>query len=202
MNAFGPYQNEKEFLSLLRLCKREGAVNGVIEIGSLHGHTLLPWMILTDGDNPVVSIDRLIPRSDPRYEEQLRGHNETWEQWAIGLGIEFWGIWEDSREVTTLEAVRRALGTRKVSVLFIDGGHDLATIRSDYLGYRRFVHPGGLIAFHDIARNHPQSEGYQAWKEVLTDGPDVEEKSWEFVYEENYREFGIGVIRKKDPDNR
>jgi predicted O-methyltransferase YrrM len=39
---------------------------------------------------------------------------------------------------------------KQFDLLFIDGAHDLNSAMRDYMAYKNFVRPGGIIAFHDI----------------------------------------------------
>ena len=56
----------------------------------------------------------------------------------------------DSHDRATLERVRTFFADRPVDVLFIDGDHTYAGIRSDYEMYGPLVRDGGIVAFHDI----------------------------------------------------
>ncbi len=39
-----------------------------------------------------------------------------------------------------------------IRLLFIDGDHAYEAVKSDFMGWERFVVPGGLVAFHDVDR--------------------------------------------------
>jgi cephalosporin hydroxylase len=87
--------------------------------------------------------------------------------------------------------VARELNGAKVDFLFIDGDHTEAGVTADYLDYKEFVRPGGLIAFHDIVENQPlpTNQVYHLWKR-LKPPAQVEE----FVQDPGQRGFGIGLL--------
>jgi predicted O-methyltransferase YrrM len=46
-----------------------------------------------------------------------------------------------------------------VDFLFIDGDHRYEGVLADWRDYAPLVRPGGLVAFHDIVRDHRQRFG-------------------------------------------
>ncbi len=60
---------------------------------------------------------------------------------------------------STLDTVQHSLGSEKLDLLFIDADHSYAGVRQDFLGYRRFVRDGGIVAFHDIVQDHRRKSG-------------------------------------------
>lgn len=81
---------------------------------------------------------------------------------------------------------------KKIDFLFIDGAHDYAGVKTDFLTYSPFVRSGGIIAFHDICEHPPdaQCEVKKFWDELKETAKDpiefiAEPKNW----------GGIGVIR-------
>lgn len=87
--------------------------------------------------------------------------------------------------------VARELNGAKVDFLFIDGDHTEPGVTADYLDYKEFVRPGGLIAFHDIVEDQPLpiNQVYHLWKR-LKHLARVEE----FVNDPGQRGFGIGLL--------
>jgi predicted O-methyltransferase YrrM len=57
-----------------------------------------------------------------------------------------------------LEAVEARLGDNLVDFLFIDGDHSRVGVMADYDLYKKFVRPGGLVAFHDICEHAPEAK--------------------------------------------
>jgi cephalosporin hydroxylase len=87
--------------------------------------------------------------------------------------------------------VAKALNGERVDFLFIDGDHTEKGVTADYIDYKEFVRPGGIIAFHDIVENQPlpTNQVYHLWKR-LKNLAQVEE----FVNDPSQRGFGIGVL--------
>ncbi|GMA41523.1 hypothetical protein GCM10025883_35680 [Mobilicoccus caccae] len=64
-----------------------------------------------------------------------------------------------------------------LAMLFIDGGHTDEHVTNDYLGFGRWVMPGGTLVFHDVFE-HPEDGGQAPWRcyrRALTSG------SWEEI---------------------
>lgn len=87
--------------------------------------------------------------------------------------------------------VARELNGTQVDFLFIDGDHTEPGVTADYLDYKEFVRPGGLIAFHDIVESQPLpiNQVFHLWKRLKQVGQ-VEE----FVNDPGQRGFGIGLL--------
>jgi len=47
-----------------------------------------------------------------------------------------------------------------LDLLFIDSDHSYAGAKQDFMRYRHFVRDGGIIAFHDIIKDHLTKFGY------------------------------------------
>jgi MMP 1-O-methyltransferase len=70
--------------------------------------------------------------------------------------------------------------TLPLGLLFIDGGHSYAAVRSDVTGFLPFVVPGGIVAFHD----HPKTEDDQPNSQVyraIQQFPELERLSVENI---------------------
>jgi predicted O-methyltransferase YrrM len=129
----------------------------------------------------------------------LRVHNQRLLSRLARPGLAIHLIGGDSREAPVVEAVRRVIPAHGLDVLFIDGDHSYAGVRSDYLNYRNLVRDGGVIAFHDIVPDHAARFGRRtdSWtgdvplfwsrlKPVLD--------TCEFVTSRDQDGFGIGVV--------
>jgi SAM-dependent methyltransferase len=77
--------------------------------------------------------------------------------------------------------------------LFIDGDHLEKAARHDYEHYKRFVRPGGLIAFHDIIGSEQaiaaSHHSYKVWEEAKKNC-----KSWVELIQDKNGLCGIGVL--------
>jgi cephalosporin hydroxylase len=110
----------------------------IIEIGVNTGASLKLWSTLLDERGLLIGID---------------AHNSMlWNTAETKCKTVF--IQGDSRHHEVLNYTKYVLNgsppsTRHVDFLFIDGGHDYETVKSDFEMYSPLVRKGGLIAFHD-----------------------------------------------------
>lgn len=97
----------------------------------------------------------------------------------------------DSHSASFKQKLADTLGGEQADFLFIDGDHTEPGVTQDYLDYKEFVRPGGLIAFHDIVENQPLAvnQVYHLWKRLTPIA-----KTEEFVDNPNQCGFGIGVL--------
>lgn len=97
----------------------------------------------------------------------------------------------DSHDPNFKARVARELVGRQVDFLFIDGDHTEQGVTADYLDYKEFVRPGGLIAFHDIVEHQPlpTNQVYHLWKRLKPLAA-----TEEFVNDPGQCGFGIGVL--------
>jgi predicted O-methyltransferase YrrM len=86
----------------------------------------------------------------------------------------------DSRALTTINQLTGEL----FDVLFIDGGHDYETVRSDLSLYSLYVRLGGLILVHDVCCPDTFPGVRRAFGEFTPGKKSVREES-----------FGLGVIQ-------
>lgn len=176
------YQTETEFAKLLSDYYSLPERRYVLEIGSMVGDTLRQWFNHGDNGMTLVSIDKIVPLPDPRHHLQNAAHAE-WESWNGVDGKTVIVIDNYSQDSAVINQVRAAVPC--LDFLFIDGGHDYETVKSDYENYAPLVRPGGLIAFHDI--------------QCI---PDVK-RFWNEVRGEHFMEYcdeggmGIGVFMKR-----
>lgn len=95
--------------------------------------------------------------------------------------------------------VASALSGHPLDLLFIDGDHRWDGVVSDFLRYRRFVRPGGLVVFHDIIpddrlRGLPPTSAFAGEVPVLWSRLKDLYVSREFVRDPTQEGFGIGVL--------
>jgi hypothetical protein len=108
------------------------------------------------------------PDRDASPEERMRQ--------AVKPGQTYKAIWGDSTSqacfvecTIALDALSDDIVPRLepcVDFLFIDGGHEAATVRSDWLMYAPLVRDGGLVAFHDIAETRWNLGVPPLWREL------------------------------------
>lgn len=147
----------------------------VLEIGSYFGKSTVAMapvakrMICIDyfrvktprgGRSPLDSTGRLIPHTKKPDTRDIFEQN-----------VKLWRHKIEVHEMNSLDAVK--LDWEPVGLLFIDGGHDTATVLND-CGFMKWVIIGGHVAFHDIGWKSVA----KAVNQVLTNNPE-----WERVQE-------------------
>ena len=123
--------------------------NTLLEIGSNKGGTLLVLSRLAAPDALVVSLD--LPGGDfgGGYKDY---HVPIFKRFTHGKQ-QMHLVRGDSHSIQMETSVREIVGNRKLDLLFIDGDHTYDGVKRDFETYSTLVHPGGVIAFHDIAEN-------------------------------------------------
>jgi predicted O-methyltransferase YrrM len=117
---------------------------GFIEIGSAYGGTFFCWASIING--PAISIDLPSIIGVPTEKQTVR--NNVWKE---NFGNRVHIIEADSMNIQlTHETLTGILSDNLVDFLFIDGNHNYGPTHNDFYNYKKFVRPGGLIAFHDI----------------------------------------------------
>lgn len=168
------YQTATEFYEFLGRYRALDPRSKVIEIGSLGGETLWHWIKGASPGGTVVSVDLRVPESDGRHAAHKYGQDVLWPQWAAQAHVDLIVFNADSTRPETIARVKNTVG--EVDLLFIDGGHDYATVKADYSNYVPLVRQGGLIALHDIqgiedvARFWNEVKGANAWEECCHPG--------------------------------
>lgn len=151
VGKYGANQDEWELdrtVALIRPWLQGGAI---VEIGCDRGGTLWLWRQLAEH---VLGIT-LHTRKDGAFNDH-------------GARI----IEGDSTYAAVQAEADRALAFTSVDLVFVDGGHDYVTAKSDIEWALRLC-PSGLVVVHDINHNlrHPEIETYIAWYEVADDRP-------------------------------
>lgn len=142
------FQSPIEFGALWDAAAALGA-RRVVEVGSLFGGTLWYWLQLP-GVQEVVSVDLVVPRCEPVYDEVAAGR-ELWPTWSPHVTLHV--IEADSHDPATAARVREP-----IDVLFLDGDHLYDGVRADWELWSGKVRPGGLVAFHDTVVNGDRDE--------------------------------------------
>jgi predicted O-methyltransferase YrrM len=98
---------------------------------------------------------------------------------------------ENSHETGTVLRISDILAGQKLDLLFIDGDHSYAGVKSDFAMYSPLVRKGGLVAFHDIAGTpfHDTSGVSNFWGEVKGSYQNLE-----IIHERGRDSMGIGVL--------
>jgi cephalosporin hydroxylase len=167
---------------IMRLAQAVQAIQPriILEIGTASGGTALIWSYLAS--ERVITCDL----KDMSYQAPLfTRFPPPGSQCKVTL------MSGNSHSPEFKARVARELNGRKVDFLFIDGDHTEPGVTADYLDYKEFVRPGGLIAFHDILESQPLpiNQVFHLWKRLKHLAP-VEE----FVNDPGQRGFGIGLL--------
>lgn len=183
-----PYQIPSEVLALLERVA-DLKPRTVVELGTAGGGTLFLFTRAAADNATLISVDLEGGPFGGGYPAATRPFIKSFARQSQTIHL----VRGDSRAPTTLAAVKRALGGRAIDFLFIDGGHDLDVVQSDFETYFPLVAAGGLIALHDIVPGDRAAVGDvpQYWAR-LRDSADHEEivDSWQ------QGGYGIGLIRK------
>jgi predicted O-methyltransferase YrrM len=137
----------------------------ILEIGTAQGGMF--WLLcrLAAPDCVLISLD--LP-SDDRFSG---GNPQTLNLPAMKCaGQTVHSILGNSHSPEMPDRVGKFLNGELLDLLFIDGDHTYAGVRSDYLMYQPLVRPGGLIAFHDIVKTPwVGCEVDRFWAELMQD---------------------------------
>lgn len=132
----------------------------ILEIGSRFGYPLLEYAHVMDGKGRIVSVD--LPDAEGWNDDLSREAIDHLRKNVLQLkneGYDAYLIEGDSRALSIIEMVR-SLGP--YDVVFIDGGHDERTVRSDWFHYGQM---GKRIIFHDIREpKPPENMSLEVWK--------------------------------------
>ena len=152
-----------------------------LEIGTAHGGTLFIWSQLTTEEVLACDIKDMSCQKD-LYTHFPPGDSACKVQLFSG----------NSHEPGFKSRIEAALNGRQVDFLFIDGDHTVDGVTADYEDYRRFVRPGGVIAFHDIVdrQSIATNQVGQFWRR-LKQVAQVEE----LIDDPAQTGYGIGVMR-------
>lgn len=147
-NIITPLQVREELLEFGEVVDRLKP-KGVLEIGTARGGTLCVLSRLADPRATIVSVDLPGGQFGGGYKWF---HVPIFKRFAR-RGQQLHLLRADSHAPETLSALRNILGHRRLDLLFIDGDHSYAGVRTDFELYSPLVRPGGLVAFHDVAEH-------------------------------------------------
>ena len=138
-------------IALLAERVKELRPRNIMEIGSESGGTFYLWCRLTAIGGLKISVDLPSGGSGSgRFAnpQALSARTAQFKRWSANVHV----VTGDSHEQHTWQAVDDILnrGREQLDFLFIDGDHSYEGVKLDWHDYRKFVRPGGLVAFHDI----------------------------------------------------
>ena len=156
----------------------------VLEIGTFQGGTLCMFARLSAPCATIISID--LPGGN-FGGGQTRLRSLLYHMFGK-LFQRMYLIRGDSHSEEISEKVREM--ARSLDMLFIDGDHSYDGVKHDFVSYSPLVRPGGIIAFHDIGEQTPETgcEVFRFWNEVKTS------YRYEEIFQDQDRAWGIGVL--------
>jgi predicted O-methyltransferase YrrM len=182
-----PWQHKEEILELASIIEAKKPKT-VLEIGTASGGTLFMACCLAADDALIVSIDLpdgLFGGGYPKWKipvyKSFKKSNQTIEL-----------IQGDSHSTEVIQIFEQILGNRKIDYLFIDGDHSEEGIKKDYSDYSKYLAPGAIVAFHDIAPDRevpPTHFVAPFWDKLKQQYPYKE-----FIKSPNQDKMGIGVL--------
>jgi len=180
-----PAQNESE---LVRFVDTARAINPrtVCEIGVQDG-----------GTNFILS--RALPTVDMMIGVDLHVSLKCQLRYFRRPDLRLSLIEGSSHDARTHGRVADILNGRPLDVLFIDGDHSHEGSVRDFLLYRHFVRPGGIIAFHDIvpdsySRHGVRTAGYAGDVPLVWSAISTYYRSEEFIDDAEQDGAGIGLL--------
>lgn len=181
---FMPIQMEEEIVALMDEI-RALQPKVILEIGTHWGGTLHFWTRVAPDDATIISADLPGGKFGGGYSAWKAPLYRSFARAKQSLHL----LRVDSHAPETLAAIKALLGERKVDFLFIDGDHTYEGVKQDWELYSPLVRPGGLVAFHDIAKSYDDTQVARFWNELK---PSVDAHEFAFHPEKIY---GIGVVR-------
>lgn len=183
IGAFGAMQKLSELAALINLVD-SGNPKRIMEIGFGKGGTAWAW-------SKIAGLEQLICVDMPGGSwggQELHINKPVLDFIAGNCATKVDFISGNSQNSETLEAIEARLNGELLDFLFIDGDHSRLGVMADYDLYKKYVRPGGIIAFHDVCEHPPefQCEVKLFWdklKETLpsdsfTEFIDVNDQSW------------------------
>jgi cephalosporin hydroxylase len=187
---FGPHQIKQEITGFLAFAA-QSSPQTVCEIGTAKGGTTFLLGQSLPSVTHMLGVDLLV-----NNKSKLRYFTKPSQQITL--------IDASSYDPATVDRVKQILSGKPIDLLFIDGDHTYDGVKKDFLLYRHFVKPGGIIAFHDIMPDYMTRYGQntgrwagdvpQFWQRIKAFYP-----NHEFVEDYNQDGLGIGAI-VYDPD--
>ena len=152
----------------------------ILELGSADGGTLWCWAQNCQPGAHIISVDWF----HPSYPD----NRDKYPQWSIDGDCFIEAIRGDTRDDLTLARVK-ARGP--YDWLFIDAGHGINEVTSDWERYSPLVPPGGVVVFHDIA---PTMRPQQVEVHLLWSNIKKGRKHMEIFENDQDDKLGIGVL--------
>ena len=182
-----PTQKEIEIVTFLRAASKL-PIESALEIGTGNGGTFYLLCKAAKSNANLLTVDL---QNDWKKAVLFASYSKPGQKIHIIRG--------NSRDEKTLSRVMRALGPRRLDLLYIDGDHSLVGVRKDFELYSRLMRPQGMVAMHDIIPDYRTRYGVvtsshtgdvpRFWNLIKSKW-----KSQEFVESHDQDGYGIGMI--------
>ena len=146
-------QVRSEILALGKILKAYTPTHS-LEIGTNYGGTLLLLCSVSSPTAQIISVDLPSGRFGGGYPKRKIPLFRQFPKSGQRLHL----IRGDSHRQETKKRALRILNGKPLDYLFLDGDHTYEGVRQDFEMYAPLVRSGGIIALHDIARHHENSE--------------------------------------------
>lgn len=168
-------------LERLLLFYRHRTPMHILELGSADGGSIWCWAHNCVPGAHILSVDWFHTELYPD-NRHLYGH------WAERNTCRIDWIEGDTRDDTTLARVKEFA---PFDWLFIDAGHGLTEVSSDWERYGPLVQPGGVVAFHDIT---PKMRPKELEVRLLWDKLKQSHRHVEIIADVNDDKLGTGLL--------
>lgn len=180
------WQVRSEFLAMVDTALAAKPAR-ILEIGTARGATLLCWCRMAS--TQVISVDLPGGIHGGGYHPFRQSLYQGFTHGRPGVRLDLFQA--DSHSPATRASVEAVLRGEKLDVLFIDGDHSYAGVKTDFDLWSPLVRSGGLVFFHDILP-HTQvadCEVDRLWSELKP-----LYKHQEFINDPAQGWAGIGVL--------
>jgi predicted O-methyltransferase YrrM len=157
-----PQRSDMLLIETLLLVAAMKSVNArrIFEFGTYYGATTLNLALNCTGESRVYTLDLPVDHTITQHPEDAR---VTREHFALGA-MQYMGSRVESK-ITALTGNSAVFDfspfRSSMDFIFIDGGHDLGTVKSDTENAFFMLRSGGCIAWHDYRNpNYPELTAY------------------------------------------
>jgi predicted O-methyltransferase YrrM len=126
---------------------------------------------------------------DPALFDPVAGRIDTFRHFRAA--VEQAGLEDTVAPIVCRSELAARAWRTPLGLVFVDGGHALETVRTDFRAWSPHVAPGGLLAFHDVFPDPSQGgqAPYQVYLEAIESGR----------FEEHSAVASLRALRKKGP---
>lgn len=155
------YQNPWELAQMVEIYQRMGSTS-YLELGPYHGGTLYWFIMNSVAGTKIGAVDF--------FDEKLGGRQaypDDWEKWSEQKAVQFHFFEGNTHDPAIITQVGEYFNG-SLDWLFIDATHDYDDCKADLENYGQFLHPGSVLAFHDV---RPRNFGSnRVWEEMRQAG--------------------------------